>query len=110
MHGINVVNDTGSDILTLFYTDLSYLGNYWAYTGWLGRRNIGTAGGHVEQLWAFVVELRFVQPANLVSWRNRFREAAILRHYLPVFVRLSGWRMRHHFFFRDPTGQSAGGG
>lgn len=31
---IKVLNDTGSDLLTLFYADLPYLGNYYQYEGW----------------------------------------------------------------------------
>ena len=31
---IMALNDTGSDLLTLFYADLPFLGNYYQYTGW----------------------------------------------------------------------------
>lgn len=34
MHGTNVLNDTGSTLLTLFYADLQYLENYPLYQGW----------------------------------------------------------------------------
>ena len=32
-HGINVLNDTGSDLLTIFYTDLALMGALDRYEG-----------------------------------------------------------------------------
>jgi len=34
VHGIIAMNDTGSDVLTLFNTDLALLGNIHGYMGW----------------------------------------------------------------------------
>jgi len=34
--GIIAMNDTGSDILSLFDTDIPHLGNIQGYRGWLG--------------------------------------------------------------------------
>src|SRR5271163_4247257 len=47
IHGIIAMNDTGSDILTLFDTDLLHLGNIQGYTGWPGPVAVGNANGTV---------------------------------------------------------------
>jgi hypothetical protein len=43
--GIIAMNDTGSDVLSLFDTDILYLGNLQGYTGWLGNTTIRYANG-----------------------------------------------------------------
>jgi hypothetical protein len=45
--GIIAMNGTGSDILTLFDTDLLALGNTQGYHGWLGRIGIMDATGTI---------------------------------------------------------------
>jgi hypothetical protein len=36
VHRITAINDTGSNLLTLFDTDMSALGNLQGYGGWVG--------------------------------------------------------------------------
>lgn len=52
-HGINVLNDTGSDVLTIFNTDLMSLGNYEQYTCWLEYIYISGCNGDVGMLFKF---------------------------------------------------------
>jgi hypothetical protein len=49
-HDISDLNDTGSDLLTLFYTDLMRMRPYQQYRGYNGFVNIARAGGQVETL------------------------------------------------------------
>jgi hypothetical protein len=44
-HGITVLNDTGSTILTVFDTDMGYLGDRQWYTGQLGDVAVRSANG-----------------------------------------------------------------
>ena len=63
-HGINVLDDTGSDIMTLLYTNLAAMGNYQQYAGHGENMLIGTAGGQFENLLTLDVEIRLVRPGN----------------------------------------------
>jgi hypothetical protein len=45
VHGIITINDTGSEILSLFTTDLLRLGNIQGYTGWQAPTAIIVANG-----------------------------------------------------------------
>lgn len=99
MHGINVINDSGSDILAFFYADLECSRNLQFYEGWTGRMDFGAAGGQVEHLYTVSVELRFTQPMILIPWGPWFPEQAVLRDLVPGIDRLSGAGMRDHYFF-----------
>ena len=100
-HGINVLNDTGSEILMIFNT---ILGNYGQYTGWLGHVFIGGCSGVVEMLFSLQVDIRLVRPDSLVPWGNWLREEAIIRHPARGVARLSGSLMRGHLFFGTRPG------
>lgn len=87
--------------LTIFETDLAYLGNVQNYTGCI-------ANGGIERLHSLWVEIRFVGPERLVPWGpghglwNR-------RWYGKSFSgvdRLSGAGMRQHFFFGTSPGNA----
>lgn len=108
-HGINVLNDTGSDVLTIFNTDLTSLGNYEQYAGWLGYVFIGGCNGNVEMLLSLMVDIRLVRPGSLVPGGNWLSEEAILRQPAPGVARLSGSLMRERFIFWNPPGQLSGG-
>jgi hypothetical protein len=47
-YGIIAINDTGSDILTIFDTDIPLLGNSDGYTGWVGPVSTVDANGAVS--------------------------------------------------------------
>lgn len=46
-YGRMAMNDTGSDLLTLFTTDLLRLGNVQGYTGWQGQTGVIDATGTI---------------------------------------------------------------
>ena len=71
IQGIKVPNDTGSDLLMLFYSDLPYLGNYLQYEGWQQEVEVGTAGGNVERLSTLLVEVRLVRCKRHLNRGNR---------------------------------------
>lgn len=104
-HAINVLNDTGSDLLTLFYEDLPYLGKNQQYEGWQQEVDVQTAGGNVERLLTLLVEVRLLRPVTLIAWGDWVEELAVLRERVPGMDRLSGVRMRSHFFFWDSSRQ-----
>lgn len=103
-HGISVLNDTGSDVLTIFNTDLTSLGNHEQYTGWLGFVDICGCNGDVEMLLSLMVEIRLVRPGSLVPWGNWLSEEAILRQPAQGVARLSGSLMRERLFFGTRPG------
>ena len=102
--GINLLNDTGSDVLTLFTADLQRLGNFVNYQGWVRDAVIGTANGTQERLPSLLVEARFVDPQTFIAWGPWFREQAIIRHLVPGVQRLSGSNMRNQFYFGTGPG------
>lgn len=101
---IVALNDTGSDLLTLFYADLPYLGNYHQYEGWQQDVEVGTAGGRVETLLALLVEVRLVRPVTLTAWGDWIEELAVLRELVPGVERLSGGGDKGSFFFGTRPG------
>lgn len=105
-HGINVLKDTGSDILTIFNTDFMSLGNSEQYTGLLGYVYIGGCDGHVELLLSLLVDIRLVRPGSLVPWGNWLREEAIIRRLTEGVTRLSGSLMRDCLFFGTRPGNN----
>lgn len=103
-HGISVLNDTGSDVLTIFNTDLMRLGNYEQYTGLLGYVYIGSCNGDIEMLLSLLVDIRLFRPSSLVPWGNWLSEEAIIRRPAPGVARLSGSWMRDRLFFGTRPG------
>ncbi len=106
--GIQVLNDTGSNLLTLFYTDLAGMGPYQQYWGWLGNLDGVGCGGQIETLQSLDVEIRLVRPDTFLPWGNWLREKAVLRMLAPEVSRLSGALMRQHLFFGTPPGNHHG--
>lgn len=104
VHGINVLNDTGSNMLTIFYEDLERLGNSRFYRGWQGEMDIGAAGGQMENLYTLLVEVQFVQPITMIPWGPWFSERAVLRRLVEGADRLSGAGMREHLCFGTRAG------
>jgi hypothetical protein len=56
--GIIVMNDTGSDILSLFTADLPFLGNIQGYTGWHAPASIMNASGNSAVFPRIFVQVR----------------------------------------------------
>ncbi|PSS06763.1 hypothetical protein M430DRAFT_37818 [Amorphotheca resinae ATCC 22711] len=76
------MNDTGSDILSLFHTDLPYLGNFQGYSGWLGNIGIRFANGGMGMYPAILVEVQLVRDDNS-PWSDWIEEPAIVQPLLP---------------------------
>ena len=55
--GVSVIKATGSDMLTLFDTDLQQLGNIQEYTGWQLPTAIITANGVVTSFPTLLVQV-----------------------------------------------------
>ncbi|KAI9775756.1 MAG: hypothetical protein M1839_000884 [Geoglossum umbratile] len=89
IHGIIAMNDTGSDILTLFDTDMACLGPSLGYHAWVGAVAITTANGAVDMCLSICVEIQLVRDDNS-PWSDWIIEQAIVRRASPNVPRLSG--------------------
>ena len=67
VHGIIAMNDTGSDMLTLFNTDLLRLGNIQNYNGWQMETVIVDANGVMTPFPSLRVQVQLVDNEN-VPW------------------------------------------
>jgi hypothetical protein len=64
VHGIITMNDTGSDILSVFTTDLPRLGNIQGYTGWQAPTTVIDANGGMTFFPTILVQVRLVRDDN----------------------------------------------
>jgi hypothetical protein len=87
------MNDTGSDILSLFDTDLQYLGNHQQYAGWLGHVAICYANGAIGIHRKIRVQVQLVKNNNS-PWSDWIEEHAIVQPQRPGLTRLSGVKIR----------------
>jgi hypothetical protein len=85
-HGIIAMNDTGSDILTLFTVELLQLGNMQQYTSWRAPRNVVDSNGNMTPFPTLPVQVRLVRNDN-TSWGGWINEFALVK---PVGPRLTG--------------------
>jgi hypothetical protein len=72
------MNDTGSDVLTIFDVDMPFLGNYQGYNGWVGPIVIEGAGGIVGIFQKIHVQVQMVRDDNS-PWSDWILEVAIVR-------------------------------
>ncbi len=103
VHGIIAMNDTGSDILSLFYSDLQYLGNTQGYTGWRGVIPISYGNGAIQYYVRIKVEVQLVRDNN-TPWSDWFEEVAIVKPDSQGLSRLSGYRMREVLYLGTGPG------
>lgn len=101
--GIIVMNDSGSDALTIFDTDLLQLGGVGAYRGWCGIADISSANGAVDHCLLVMVEVQLVQD-DLTPWTPWIEELAIVRQVQPGLLRLSGAGIRERLYFGTAPG------
>jgi hypothetical protein len=88
--GIIAMNDsTGSNILTLFTTDLPHLGNIQGYTGWHAPRGVIDANGSLTVFPTILVQVQLVRDDN-TPWGDWIDERAIVKPVGPNIIRLSG--------------------
>src|SRR5271170_1886401 len=100
------MNDTGSNIQTIFPTDLAALRyNQHTYGGNLAMIPIGTANGVVPRS-RVVIEMQIIKADGtaVTPW---FRETAVVTPLQPgVQYRLSGSAMRDHLYFATAPGNT----
>jgi hypothetical protein len=97
-YGIIAMSDTGSDILTLFDTDMPYLGNIQAYNSWRGNITTRNASGTIHVYREILVEAQLVRNDN-TPWSDWISEYAIVRPAGPGITRLSGVGIRDILYF-----------
>jgi hypothetical protein len=102
--GIIAMNDTGSDILSLFTTDLPHLGgNIQGYLGWHGQTSITDANGGIAFFPTILVQVRLVRDDD-TPWSDWIDEFAIVKQHNPNVPRLSGARIRRVLKFGTAPG------
>jgi uncharacterized protein YfaP (DUF2135 family) len=71
------MNDTGSDVLSLFNTDMPHHGNFQRYTGWLGNVTARDANGTISNYPWIHVQVQLVGDDNS-PWSDWIDERAIV--------------------------------
>ncbi|KAI4148192.1 MAG: hypothetical protein LQ340_005188 [Diploschistes diacapsis] len=94
---ITMMNDTGSDIMTLLDTDLANLGNLDNYIGGTDIIPISSANGIVEYLWRHYLDVQLCTQAGEPMGRW-FDEIAVLRRAYPGIATLTGSGIRRVFW------------
>lgn len=103
IHGIIALNDTGSNILTLFEDDFPFLGNRAGYSGWLQPAQVADANGNEQFFPCIRVQVQMVRDDN-TPWGDWMEETAIVRVGVPNVPRLSGPGIRAHLYFATAPG------
>jgi hypothetical protein len=101
--GIIVMNDTGLDILSLFTTDLPFLGNIQGYTGWHAPASIMDASGSSTVFPRIFVQVRLMRDDN-TPWGDWIDELAIVKQYVAILPRLSGVGIRRVLYIDTAPG------
>jgi|SRR5579862_1772995 len=101
--GVIAMNDTGSDVLTIFDVDMQHLGIYQGYAGWLGPVVIVGAGGVVGIFPTIRVQVQLVRDDN-TPWSDWITEDAIVRPVVPGVPRLSGSGIREALYLATGPG------
>jgi len=97
------MNDTGSEMLSLFDTDMPYLGNLQGYTGWPGQVAIQNANGTMNVYPTILVQVRLVRDDDS-PWSDWIDEYAIIKPVVPGLPRLSGAGIRDSLYFATAPG------
>ncbi|KAK9259783.1 hypothetical protein V1519DRAFT_432105 [Lipomyces tetrasporus] len=103
----SIMNDTGSDVQTIFTTDLAFLGyNPYSYAGRLGGAFFSTASGGIFRE-RIVLEMQIIK-ADGTAVSPWFEEIAVITTAQPGFPqpRLSGNAMRNYLYFATAPGNS----
>ena len=101
--GIIAMNDTGSDILTIFDHDMFHLGSLDNYVGWAGSVLVNDANGGMTAFPKLFVQVQLVGNDD-VPWSAWMDEVAVLKPFIDGVSRLSGSGMRSALFFGTPAG------
>ena len=105
VHGIIAMNDTGSDILSLFDTDMPHLGNLQGYAGWLGNIAIRFANGAINIYPKILVEVQLVRNDDS-PWSDWIEEEAIVQPLRPGLIAAFRCWNQGRFVYRYCTRQS----
>jgi hypothetical protein len=93
IYRITVMNDTGSDILTLFANDVLQLGNTQGYAGHHGVVSVRDASGVIHTIPQILVQVQLVRNDG-TPWGNWINERALIRQSSAGVPRLSGVGIR----------------
>jgi hypothetical protein len=99
-HRITVMNDTGSNILSIFDTDMLHLGNAQGYAGWFGGVAVRNANGTVNRYPRIHVQVQLVRDDKSV-WID---EWAMVKPSSPNVPRLSGLGIRDILYLGTAPG------
>jgi hypothetical protein len=103
VHRINVINDTGSSLLTLFDTDISLLGNLQWYTGWRGDVTVRNASGTINRYRRLRVQIQLVRDDDS-PWSNWINDYAAIKPASQGVPRLSGCGIRRVLYLGTTPG------
>jgi hypothetical protein len=98
---IGIMNDTGSNIMSLSQTDVNAMGITRNYPGWAGTAHITTVNGVIiRQRIYILIQLRKLSGGIASDW---FRERATVSTQ-QLDYRLSGNNLRRRFYFTTAPG------
>jgi len=103
VHGITVMNDTGSAILSLFDTDMLRLGRLEGYTGRAGQVEVRSANGTTNTYPRIHVQVQLARTDDS-PWSNWINEWAIVKPSSPNVPRLSGIGIRRILYLGTAPG------
>jgi hypothetical protein len=101
------MNDTGSNIMSLFDTDIQYLGNLQGYTGWLGHIAVRDASGTINRYRRVHVQVQLTRDDDS-PWSGWINERAIVKPSSPNVPRLSGIGIRKVLYLGTAPGNHLG--
>jgi hypothetical protein len=104
-HGISVMNDTGSSILSLFDTDMQHLGSFQGYTGRLGQVEVRSANGMIDRYPRIHVQVQLMRDDDS-PWSGWIDEWALVKPSSPNVPRLSGIGMRDILYLGTAPGNN----
>lgn len=103
---VSIINDTGSELQTIFPTDLAALHyNPGTYLGTIGNWPVDTANGTVVRTW-IQIEMRIIKADGtaITPW---FPEIGVITPlHGGTQYRLSGKAMRAHLYFATAPGNA----
>jgi hypothetical protein len=99
---IEMMNDTGSDIMTFFDTDFAMLGDLSLYVPNWESVFITDANGLQQEMFRTRVEVQLIRD-NGEAWGPIFLEWVVFRPYSFGMPRLTGLELRRNFFIGTGT-------
>ena len=99
IHRIAVIHDTGSNIMSIFDTDLAKLGDRQNFHGWIGPADVRNASGRTERFRRLLLQIRLIDGKNHKHLTDWMTETALVRPLAPGVPRLSGSLIRNEFIF-----------